>query len=56
VSDVPLPATTSAGDQERPGDEPDDLGDEEIETLRRHAEAMADLLIDIFLTQRATQR
>jgi hypothetical protein len=56
MADVRLPATTSVGDQERPGREPDDLSDEEIEAMHRHAEAMADLLIDIFLTHRVTPR
>jgi hypothetical protein len=35
-------------------DKANDLGDDEA--MRRHAAAMADLLIDIFLTHRATQR
>jgi hypothetical protein len=51
-----LPAITSGHDQNLLGRESDDPANEEIEAMRRHAAAMADLLIDMFLTQRATQR
>jgi hypothetical protein len=36
------------------GDEAVDLSDEEIERIRRHADAMAQVLIEVFLAKRTT--
>jgi hypothetical protein len=37
------------------GDEADTLSDEEIDRVRRHAEAVAHMIVEIFLDQRAEQ-
>lgn len=37
------------------GDEADGLSDQDVDRIRRHAEAMARVLVEIFLEQRAAQ-
>jgi hypothetical protein len=37
------------------GDEADTLSNEEIDRVRRHAEAVAHMIVEIFLDQRAEQ-
>ena len=37
------------------GDEADGLSDRDVERLRRHAEAMAHVVVEMFLEQRAAQ-
>jgi len=37
------------------GDEADDLSDEEVDRVRRHADAAAHVIVEIFLNQRAEQ-
>jgi len=54
--EFPTSSLTDERCRELSGPEARDLSDEEIDAMRRHAAAMADLLIDIFLTQRVTQR
>ena len=36
------------------GDEADNLSDHEIEQLRHHANALAQVIVDLFLEQRST--
>lgn len=41
--------------REIPGDEAADLSGAEVEQIRRRADAMAHVIIDVFLEQRAAQ-
>lgn len=55
VAELRPPSITNERCRELLGPKADDLTDEQIDELRRHADAMAHLLIDIFLTRRSTE-
>jgi hypothetical protein len=48
-------ASTIARCRELLGDEADGLSDQEIDQIRRHTDAVAHAIIDIFLERRAAQ-
>jgi hypothetical protein len=47
--------TTTARCRELLGDEAEGLSDEEIDHIRRHADAVAHVIVAVFLEQRAKQ-
>jgi hypothetical protein len=47
---------TNARCRELLGSCAEELSDDDVDAVRRHAETMADLLIDMFLRDRATKR
>jgi hypothetical protein len=55
VSEPALEPMTIARCRELLGAEATGLSDDEIDVLRQHADAMANVLVDIFLTSRATE-
>jgi hypothetical protein len=48
-------ASTIARCRELLGDDADGLSDQEVDQIRRHADAVAHAIIDMFLEQRAAQ-
>ncbi len=48
-------AITVARCRELLGDEADGLSDDDVDQIRRHAEAMARVIVEMFLEQRAAQ-
>jgi hypothetical protein len=48
-------ASTIARCRELLGDEADGLSDDDVDHIRRHAEAMARVIVEMFLEQRAAQ-
>jgi hypothetical protein len=48
-------ASTIARCLELLGDEADGLSDDEIDQIRRHADAVAHVIVEIFLAQRAAR-
>jgi hypothetical protein len=48
-------ASTIARCRELLGDEADGFSDEEIDRIRRHADAVAHVIVEMFLEQRAAQ-
>jgi len=52
---VPSDANTIARCRELLGDEAEGLSDHEIDRIRRHADSMARVIVEIFLEQRASQ-
>ena len=54
--EVPPPSLELRRCRELLGHEANDLTDPEIDAMRRHAEAMAHLLIEIFLAECANER
>ena len=48
-------AITVARCRELLGDEADGLSDDDVDRIRRHAEAMARVIVEMFLEQRAAQ-
>jgi hypothetical protein len=55
VAELSPPSITNERCRELLGPDADGLTDEQIDAVRRHADAMAHLLIDIFLTGRSTE-
>ena len=54
IDDIP-DANTIARCRELLGDEAEGLSDREIEQIRRHADAVAHVILETFLEQRASQ-
>lgn len=52
--DIPN-ASTIARCRELLGDDADGLSDQEIDQIRRHADAVAHVIVEMFLEQRAAQ-
>lgn len=53
--DVVFDSISIARCRELLGDDAEGLSDQEIDLIRQHAAAMADVIIDIFLERRATR-
>lgn len=52
--DVTSESLSIARCRELLGEEADDLSDREVDQMRQHADALAHVIIDMFLEQRAT--
>jgi hypothetical protein len=55
ADDLTCDAISIARCRELLGDEADGLSDEDIEHVRRHADAMAQVIVEMFLEERAAQ-
>lgn len=55
AKDVALDSASIARCRELLGDEADGLSDHEVDRIRRHADALARVIVEMFLEQRAEQ-